>query len=301
MTRVLDIVLAQGGLAHITTLRAQGSSDAMVRLAVARGDVRRIRQGWFAVDSAPEALVNAVRIGGRLSCISVLRQRGIWCVDDHRLHLSTSRRRGRLTSPKGGVLGNPARWGVAVHTSALPRRDAARLVDTIDEALFHLFACQSRDDVIVSLDSALNKGLTTLTRLEALPLTDTYRSYLGLLDPTAQSGLETKARLRFRRRGIRCRSQVYIAGVGFVDLLIGDRLVIECDGITWHSSAKAHDEDCRRDLELHRLGYTVIRVTYRQVMFDWASIDEVVRGYVSRREHRWAGRHRRAGLATCAL
>jgi very-short-patch-repair endonuclease len=301
MTRVLDIVLAQGGLAHITTLRARGSSDAMVRLAVARGDVRRIRQGWFAVDAAPEALVNAVKIGGRLSCVSVLKHHGIWCVDDHRLHLSTSRRKGRLTSPKGGVLGNPARWGVAVHTSALLRGDPARLVDTIDEALFHLFACQSRDDVIVSLDSALNKGLTTLTRLEDLPLTDTHRSYLRLLDPAAQSGLETKARLGFRRRGIRCRSQVYIAGVGSVDLLIGDRLVIECDGLTWHGAANAHDEDCRRDLELHRLGYIVIRVTYRQVMFDWASIDEVVRGYVSRREHRWAGRHRRAGLATCAV
>ncbi|WP_374947801.1 endonuclease domain-containing protein [Agreia sp.] len=155
--------------------------------------------------------------------------------------------------------------------------------------------------MIASVDSALNLGLTTMDRLTALPLSAEYRAFLDLVDPAAQSGLETKARLGFRRRGIRCRSQIFIAGVGSVDLLIGDRLVIECDGITWHSSAKAHDEDCRRDLELHRLGYIVIRVTYRQVMFDWARIDEVVRGYVSRREHRWSARHRRADLATCAV
>lgn len=267
----------------------------MVKLAVARGDVARIRNGWVAAESAPPALVNAVRIGGRLSCVSVLKLQGIWCVDDRLCHISTSRRPGRLKSPNGGPLGNPARWGVAVHITA-GRHDPARLIDTIDDALLHLFACKPRDDVIASLDSALNLGLTTMSRLSALPLSDTYRVYLDLLDPSAQSGFESKARLGFRRRGIRCRSQVFIGGVGTVDLVIGDRLVIECDGITWHSSASAHDQDCRRDLELHRLGYIVIRVTYRQVMFDWASIDEVVRAYVSRKEHRWAARHRRAAL-----
>ncbi|MBF4633196.1 DUF559 domain-containing protein [Agreia pratensis] len=295
MNRVLDIVIAHNGIAHSSTLRAAGASDSMVALAVARGDVARIRNGWVAIESAPRELVNAVAVGGRLSCISVLRMHGIWCADDRYSHISTSRRPGRLRSPIGGPLGNPARWGLKVHVIA-GRHDPSRLVDTIDEALLHLFSCHARDDVIASLDSALNLGLTTRSRLAELPLTDTYRAYLELLDPAAQSGLETKARLGFRRRGIGCRSQVHIAGVGFVDLLIGDRLVIECDGINWHSSARAHDEDCRRDLELHRLGYIVIRVTYRQVMFDWANIDEVVRGYVSRREHRWSARHRRAGL-----
>jgi len=300
MNRVLDIVIAHNGIAHSSTLRGAGASDSMVALAVARGDVARIRNGWVAIESAPRELVNAVRVGGRLSCISVLRIRGIWCADDRHSHISTSRRPGRLRSPIGGPLGNPARWGLKVHIVA-GRHDPSRLVDTIDEALLHLFSCHARDDVIASLDSAVNLGLTTLSRLAALPLTDTYRAYLKLVDPTAQSGLETKARLGFRRRGIRCRSQVHIAGVGFVDLLIGDRLVIECDGISWHSSASAHDEDCWRDLELHRLGYIVIRVTYRQVMFDWASIDEVVRGYVSRREHRWSARHRRAAFVFGAV
>jgi len=252
MNRVLDIVIAHNGIAHSTTLRAAGASDSMVALAVARGDVARIRNGWVAIESAPRELVNAVKVGGRLSCISVLRMHGVWCVDDRHSHVSTSRRPGRLRSPTGGPLGNPARWGLKVHVVA-GRHDPSRLVDSIDEALLHLFSCHARDDVIASLDSALNLGLTTKARLSALPLSDTYRAYL-------------------------------------------DRLVIECDGITWHSSADAHDEDCRRDLELHRLGYIVVRVTYRQVMFDWASIDEVVRGYVSRREHRWAARHRRAGL-----
>lgn len=295
MTHIIDVLSAHGGLAHSTTLQADGVSLAMTRLAVARGDVVRIRQGWFALDTAPQALVSAVKVGGRLSCVSLLRLRGVWCVDDRLTHLSHTRRLTRLRAPNGTPLTRPERWGIRLHP-ARGAHDAARIVDSIDEALLSLFSCQARDDVIASLDSALNLGLTTMDRLSALPLSDTYRAYLELVDSAAQSGLETKARLGFRRRGIRCRSQVFISGVGTVDLLIGDRLVIECDGITWHSSADAHDNDCRRDLELHRLGYIVIRVTYRQVMFDWASIDEVVRGYVSRREHRWAARHRRAGL-----
>lgn len=88
-----------------------------------------------------------------------------------------------------------------------------------------------------------------------------YRDYLQFVDPSAQSGLEPKARLGLRALGISYRSQVEIDGVGDVDLLIGDRL------------------------------------TYDQVMDEWDRVIAVIRALVGRGEHRWATQHHRAGLA----
>ncbi|RFA16047.1 hypothetical protein B7R22_04740 [Subtercola boreus] len=120
---------------------------------------------------------------------------------------------------------------------------------------------------------------------------------MRLADGSAQSGLESKARLRLYALGIPHRSQVYFGGVGKVDLVIGDRIVLELDGREWHSTPAAFAEDRRRDLILTERGRHVIRLTYAQVMFEWPRIEGLLRELVARREHRWGARHRRAGLA----
>ncbi|WP_374947145.1 endonuclease domain-containing protein [Agreia sp.] len=125
---------------------------------------------------------------------------------------------------------------------------------------------------------------------ESLPTK--YGPYLELVDPSAQSGLETKARLRLRSLNIPYRAQVAIDRVGRVDLVIGDRFVVELDSKTWHTSFAAYTEDRRRDLALVERGYVVLRVTYDQVMNQWPAVERAVRAVVRRGEHRWAARHR---------
>jgi very-short-patch-repair endonuclease len=123
-----------------------------------------------------------------------------------------------------------------------------------------------------------------------------YAPYLDLVDMSAESGLETKARLRLRALGIPYRAQVRISRVGYVDLLVGERLVIELDGEAWHSGPIAYSEDRRRDLELMRQGFVVMRLSFAQVMSEWALVESVIRAIVARREHLWSTRHRRDGL-----
>src|SRR5690606_29569534 len=94
------------------------------------------------------------------------------------------------------------------------------------------------------------------------------RRVLALHDPAAESGIETLVRLALRRHRIRARSQVTIPGVGRVDFLIGDRLVIEADGFEWHGSREAFERDRDRDRELVRRGFVVIRLSYARVMGD---------------------------------
>lgn len=118
------------------------------------------------------------------------------------------------------------------------------------------------------------------------------RELLERCDGRAESGTESLARLRLRRRHLKVTPQVVIPGVGRVDLVVGNRLVIEVDSWAHHSSYEAYEHDRYRDLVLGELGYLVIRLTYRRVMHDWASAERSVMAMVGRGDHRHGGRRR---------
>jgi len=272
--------------------------------AVRRGDAIRVRGGWVAIPAAPADVVRAVRVGGRLSCLSVLKTEGLWCATDRRLHVRVAPGARNLASPTDRriPLGRPERFGIALHRShRAPFLDEPEgPVDSFAWALLHSITCQSKVDAIVTLDSALHQERMSRTELEFLVtgLPMKYRAYLDLTDPRAASGLETKARLGLRRYNIPYETQVKIAGVGSVDLLVGERLVVETDGREWHTKTEAYLEDRRRDLELAALGYAVLRLSYLQVMEQWETVIAVIRAMVARDQHRWSPKHLKAGLGT---
>lgn len=302
MYRVIEELTHEGGVASTIRLQTRGVAPVDITRAIRAGAVERLRTGWVALPGAPEEVVSAVRVGGRLSCLSVLRHEKLWCVPDKRLHVRVAATARGLSAPhsRSVPLGDPNRWGVALHRS----RRAAFLdepvgpVDTIEWALLHAVVCQTPIDAVVTLDSAVNKGRASVDELGFLlaELPRSYRRYLDLVDPTAQSGLETKARLGLRRFNIPYKSQVKILGVGRVDLLVGDRLVVELDGREFHSSDEAYEKDRQRDLALLERGYLVIRLTYDQVMLEWDRAVALIRRLVAWNEHRWALRHRRGGM-----
>jgi very-short-patch-repair endonuclease len=303
MNHVVEELQNEGGVASTVQLQLAGVNLTAIGRAIRAGDVLRLRSGWVGLPDAPQEVLQAVRVGGRLSCLSVLRHERLWCANDRRLHVRVPNRATHLAAPhdRAVPLGDPERWGVVVHRSrrAYGLDEPAGPVDTLDWALLHSVACQSKADAIVTLDSALNRQRVSWSELSFLmsELPPSYQRYLDLVDPTSESGLETKARLGLRRYNIPYRTQVPIPGAGRVDLLVGDRLVVELDGREWHSSDEAYAEDRRRDLVLQELGYAVMRLTYDQVMGEWGRVVAVIRGLVSRDEHRWSLRHRRAGLA----
>ena len=107
---------------------------------------------------------------------------------------------------------------------------------------------------------------------------------LALIDPSSESGGESAIRLRLRRLGVPYRSQVVIPGVGRVDFLIGNRLVIEADGFEFHGDREAFESDRARDRRLVELGYLVIRVTYRQLQ-SWPQIERSLLAIVRSGRH----------------
>ncbi|RFA16640.1 hypothetical protein B7R22_04000 [Subtercola boreus] len=298
-----------GGVAHQTALAELGFTPVDARAAVSAGRLMRIRKSWVARTGNDSDAVAAVRVGGSLTCLSLLRARSVWCAEDGDLHVRADRNTSHFASPQSRrVPLDREVHRVKIHrtlSGLIPSPDtrsqaaqpALRASDSVAVALMQMITCQPRDHAIAAIDSALVKKLVTRHRLETMAesLTLKHREAVALSDANSESGLETKARLRLRALGIPFRSQVPIRGVGRVDLLIGDRLVIELDGRKWHSSEQAFTRDRGRNLTLHEAAYLPMRYSYAQVMYEWDRIEAVIRGHVRRREHRWSSRQRRDG------
>lgn len=101
----------------------------------------------------------------------------------------------------------------------------------------------------------------------------------------AESGLETMVRVRLRSCGVAVRTQVVVRR-SRVDLLVGQRLVIECDGGEHDASWQAQGADRARDRELIAAGSLVVRPAYDQIVHDWPAAERDLLALVRRGAHR---------------
>jgi len=283
-----------GGAVSLPELDAAGMQRNHVGAAVAAGVVTRIRRGWFAVPDAHRDVVRAVRVGGAATGASVARIHGLWMHDDPLLHVRVPRTASRLRSPdaiiaSGAVRLDRGRDVVCVHYRSVPPIRTGR--DPLPLARAEMLSCAEPEAVVAAIDSALVRGALNRAGLEelrelALP---SRRAILDGVSEGSESGIETRVRLFLRARTIRHRAQVVIAGVGRVDLLVGDRLVIEVDGSAHHTGDE-FESDRRRDLLLAMRGYLVIRLSYRMVMAHWEATSRGILALIARGEHRWGYR-----------
>ncbi|WP_022881449.1 DUF559 domain-containing protein [Gryllotalpicola ginsengisoli] len=91
--------------------------------------------------------------------------------------------------------------------------------------------------------------------------------------------------MRLILEGVPCREQVVIDGHP-VDLLIGDRLIIQLDGKQHLEDSGQLARDRRQDRRLRRMGYTVLRYGYAEVMHDWARVRAEIAFHLGHGSHR---------------
>lgn len=274
----------------LARLTALGCSAEEVRAAVRSHEIRRVRNGWFATPDAHPDLVRAVRVGGTATAATVARLHRLWIQDDDRLHVRVRHSTGRLASPTDRRMPlDREQHGVCVHYSIRGGLDLAR--DPLTLALAEMFACADPDSVLATVDSAIERGVLQMGHLDLLRqwMPRSRRRLIDRVDPGSQSGLETRVRLLLRSKRVGFRAQADIEGVGYVDFLVGERLVLEVDGRAFHTG-EAFEEDRRRDFVLTTRGYLVLRLSYRQVMQDWERTRAGILALVSRGDHRWSGR-----------
>jgi very-short-patch-repair endonuclease len=263
----------RGGIASRASLLAAGCTDRQIRSAIAARRLQRVRPGWFTDGTAPPDVVRALRAGGWLSCVSALTVQGVWTMP-HGLHLAM--RRG-LARPRGDF---------RIHWVDRPTPRPYPM-DAPAPALRLAVGCLDQRAAVVALDSVLNRRLMSADAVHRLLAESPRGRRLSRLVDVSESGTETLARLALRRLRIAVRTQVTIAGVGRVDLLVGDRLVLEIDGRQWHDRESTFESDRARDRALVALGYLVMRASYAQVMHEWPVIERQLLTIVRRGAHRW--------------
>lgn len=264
-----------GGMHIYSTrrLRDGGLTPRQIARHVASGRLTRLRRGVYSEADADPVVTSAVSAGGRLTCVSALARGGAWTMPFSDTHV-------RVAS---GV-SVARRPGQRLHWTH-ERLDDTRWIDDPLTSLALAVECLDLRAAVVLIDSVVNRRILdadVVVRL--LVATPRGRRLLKLHDGSAESGIETLARLALRSRNLRVRTQVPIAGIGRVDLLIGDRLILELDGREWHSD---FERDRARDRALAARGYLVIRASYRQVMTEWPLVEAQILTLVRRREHLW--------------
>ena len=142
-------------------------------------------------------------------------------------------------------------------------------VASIGTVLERVLVCMPLKVSLPMLDAARNRGLYDVSTL-SIPSTGSrlphLREALSLSSDRARSILETVARLQLIDMGLTPQVGVWIEGVGEVDMIILGFIVIEVDGWAFHSSKEQREKDLKRDRELLRRGYVVLRFTYDDVM-----------------------------------
>ncbi len=266
-------------------LRKRGWTAREIRAARTAGRIQQIRQGVYALPGACRPLRTAARHGGSLACVSAARHLGIWVLEKPPAPHVWMRGHGhRRSCPP--ISGADA-CGCVEHWDDGPSPTDAFGLPRVSRILRHVLACRGVEEFFVAVESALRQRLLTRSGLAWLRanVNAEGRAALAIARSDADSGLESLVRWRLRHRGLRITTQPAIVGVGRVDVLIGDRLLIEVDGVKNHASRKKRHKDLVRDAAAAAWGYVTLRFDYAQVVHDWPSVEAAILGQIDAGHH----------------
>jgi very-short-patch-repair endonuclease len=284
-----DLVRRLGGIAHRRALYDAGATRDAVRVSLRRGELITVRRDWVATADCAPPLRRAVKIGGRLTCLSAAAHLGLWTIDDGRFHVAAPSTASRLDlTGSTPTSGSPPE---VVHWSEPPVRVTTRVsIDPIENVLFAVARCQPHENAVVVIDSALNTKLVRRSQLLRLAaeVGGRFAEAVADSDARADSGIETLPRLRLARRGVEMVPQVRV-DAHEVDGLIGERLVLQFDGDQFHSTKEQRQRDREEDGRLILEGFTVLRYGYADVMVRWDATEEQILSAMAQGLHRWPG------------
>jgi very-short-patch-repair endonuclease len=274
-----------GGVIATWELHELGFGRRGIERLLEAGAVDRVRQGWYCNPWLEESARQAARVGGQLGCCSAAAFWRLWVptmpdvlhvsVDPNACQLRerTDHRKRRSESDET----------VRVHWAGRDLSQSRVAVPPL-VALEQICFCQPAEFALVAVESALNRGVIGASEwkgvLDRLPQ-DRGR-LLAHASGLSGSGIETMFTNRIRRLGLTVRQQVFISGVGYVDAIIGERLVIELDSELYHQDQA---RDRRRDAVASIEGFRSLRFLANQVTREWQVVEDAVMAAVSRGDH----------------
>lgn len=266
-------------------LLASGMSSGDITQAVRSRALLRVRRDHYALPSADRHTLEAIRVGGRLACVSAAAELGIFAFDAQFTHLHVHRDGSRLRSPQSRFrrLAEAPRDGVELHWWPLiDPGDGTDYCVGARDALAQIIRCQPRYFALAALDTALHEKRIRSGDLAEIftHVPAKYRELRTLIDARVDAGQESVLRQLVLDAGLQCEIQVQIDGVGRVDMVVEGCVVVEADSRKHHKTWDEHVRDRTRDRQLAELGYVSLRLLYQNVMFDPAGVIRAIRQLV---------------------
>lgn len=251
-------------------LRSSGLRGRELTALVRSGRLLRLRRDRYARPDVDPVIAEAVRIGGRVTCVSLLRLLGVFVLEEQGVHVQVEPHRSRLGCRDAAA--HRVHWAEDDAASALH-------VTSLDAAVRHAVRCQSPRASVATMDSLLHQRLLTMDGLRAIfaGLPQRFGAVLALVDPSAESGPETFVRLLLRSLGVSFETQVSLAGVGRVDFVVDGWLIVECDSRAFHEGWAKQQRDRARDIAAAHLGYVTIRPLAADILSDPAGTRDALR------------------------
>lgn len=270
----------RGGVARTRELRTDGASTAALAAAVAAGLLVKPRQGLFALPSVGADVLDALQHGGVVACVTAARRHRLWVLDegaDEPTHT--------WVHPDRHPREDDAECA-AVHHRDRPVGTPGLWIVSLLHCLIQIAWCRGAETFIAALESALRQHRLSTHSLALLRLSvpAPMRWLIDYARADADSGLESIVRYRLDLLGITVRTQVRIGGVGIVDFIIGDCLILEADGGTHDGPARHADR--MRDAAAMALGFVTLRFDSAMVLHDWEVVEAAILAALDRTLHR---------------
>jgi very-short-patch-repair endonuclease len=260
-----SFLMGRGGVSRRSDLLRVGFRRPALEAAVEAGLLYRPVRGVYALHSADDGVLAAFRANGRLTCVSAARFYSLWVLHPPtELHLSCG----------NGV----PKAGVADHGPCFHAPDPGYPLAGLADVLLHALKCRQELESLAMVQSATGRGQIAASFLRSKLVGNRNgraRSVLDLLIPRADSVLEVLAHAHFVRAGLRIRMHVILPGVGEVDCLVEECLVVELDGST-HFQPRQVKKDQRRNNAGMLGGYLTLRYYYDDVVYRPAAMVEEV-------------------------
>lgn len=259
-------------------LIARGANVTQLAAAVHDGTLVRVRRGYYCLRDLDARVQQAVRVGGRLSCASELRHRGVWALGGDEVHVQVVPNAARLRDPDDRF--EPIDrdlTGCRVHWRNLRRAPQGHAHVSLFDALLVAMTCLPEREALAALDSALHLRVLSRRSLGELAehLPGNRRHLVAWADGGAASGIETFVRFLCLVAGLRVRTQPVVVGVGRGDVEIEGVLIVEADSHEFHD-AEVTARDRRRDAGYLRAGYTPLHFRYAQIVYEPREVADTI-------------------------
>lgn len=277
MTTVRELVDDHGGMATTRQLRWAGAEERHLTEAVRSGEVVRVRNGRYTTLPPEDPRVLAVRVGGKLTGISLVQHLGGWVLNRHPVHLSVAPNAARLRDPLRRRHRRYRRdTRVRVHWEA-PRDDTGSLMTVgLLDALVRVILDEPFEQAVAALDWALHTGRIDRDDLSVIvaQLPTRLQGIVEWVDPQCESLPESLARTRMRLVGLAVVSQARLPTAERIDLVVEGIVAVETDGDAYHR--EHFERDRLKDLEIAKAGFHGLRPSARAVFQRWDDVLDAV-------------------------